>query len=230
MANLLGRRVHDMHVMPPKKTKTDAKADPDRLIRQKAGIYRTADDRFEVRQEGLGWFVLDTAQANEFGQPLIHGPLETMAAVREALPGARKTKALPRRAARGKPARRAAAKPEPPPPPPSWIDKLPASEASEVRKLIRALEGADVPEAEELVRRDREGLLPAVAAQLIEQRLAALVNDLPSKEREAGQRLVRRVIEVLSAGGTTRGAGLPGWILVEIGPDGEPPNRRIVLR
>ena len=99
-----------------------------------------------------------------------------------------------------------------------------------MRKLIRALEGEDVPEAEELVRRDREGLLPAVAAQLIERRFAALVNDLPSKEREAGQRLVRRVIEILSADGTTRGAGLPGWTLVEIGPDGEPPNRRIVLR
>jgi len=220
-----------MHVMPPKKSKTDAKADPDRLIRQKAGIYSTADDRFEIRQEGLGWFVLDTAQTNELGQPLIHGPLETMAAVREALPGARKTKALPRRAAaRGKPARRAAAKPEPPPPPPSWIDKLPASEASEVRKLIGALEGEDVPEAEELVRRDREGLLPAVAAQLIERRLRALVEELPSKERSAAQRLIHRVTEILSADGTTRSAGLPGWTLVEIGPDGEPRNRRIVLR
>jgi hypothetical protein len=217
--------------MPPKKSKTDAKADPDGLIRQKAGIYRTADDRFEVRQEGLGWFVLDTAQANEFGQPLIHGPLETMAAVREALPGARKTKALPRKtAARGKPARRSAAKPEPPPPPPSWIDKLPASEAAEVRKLIRALEREGIPEAEELARRDREGLLPAVAAQLIERRLRALVEELPSKERDTARGLVRRVAEILSADGTTRGAGLPGWTLVEIGPDGESPNRRIVLR
>jgi hypothetical protein len=223
--------VHDVQVMAAKKAQTDAKADPDRLIRQKAGIYRTADDRFEVRQEGLGWFVLDTSQANEFGQPLIHGPLETMAAVREALPGARKTKALPRRAAaRGKPGKRSAAKPEPPPPPPSWIDTLPASEASQVRKLIRALEREDVPRAEELVRRDRDGLLPAVAAQLIERRLAALVSELPAKERQAGERLVHRVAEMLSADGTNRGAGLPGWTLVEIGPDGEPPNRRIVLR
>jgi hypothetical protein len=217
--------------MSPKKTKTDAEADPDWLVRQKAGIYRTADDRFEVRQEGLGWFVLDTAQANEFGQPLIHGPLETMAAVRDALPGARKTKPLPRRAAAGgKPTKPARAKPEPPPPPPSWIDKLPTPEAIEVRKLIRALERDGFPEAEELVRRDREGLLPAVAAQLIELRLEGLVKELPSKEREAAERLIRRVAEILSADGTTRGAGLPGWTLVEIGRDGEPPNRRIVLR
>jgi hypothetical protein len=224
--------VHDVWVMQAKKSKTGADADPDRLLRQKAGSYRTADERFEVRQEGLGWFVLDSAQLNEFGQPLIHGPFETMAMVREALPGARKTKPLPRRASpkAGKSAKRAQAKPEPPPPPPSWIDQLPASEASEVRKLIRALEREDVSDAEELVRRDREGLLPAVAARLIELRLEGLVKQLPLEEREAGGQLVRRVAELLSADGTTRSAGLPGWTLVEIGPDGEPPNRRIVLR
>ena len=212
--------------MAGKKAKTDAHADPDRLIRQKAGSYRTADERFEVHQEGLGWFVLDSAQANEFGQPLIHGPFETMALVRESLPGARKTKPI----RRGKPPRRAAAKPEPPPPPPSWIDALPSKEASEVRSLVRALERDGLPDAEELVRRDREGLLPAVAVQLIERRLAELVTELPAKEREVGDRLVRGVAEILSADGTTRRDGLPGWTLVEIGPKGEPPNRRIVLR
>jgi hypothetical protein len=218
--------------MAAKKSKTDSDADPDRLLRQKAGSYRTADERFEVRQEGLGWFVLDSAQLNEFGQPLIHGPFETMAMVREALPGARKTKPLPRRASpkAGKSAKRAQAKPEAPTPPPSWIDQLPASEASGVRKLIRALERDDVSDADELVRRDREGLLPAVAARLIERRLEALVKELPPKEREAAQRLAHRVAEMLSADGTSRSAGLPGWTLVEIGPDGEPRNRRIVLR
>ena len=211
--------------MAGKKAKTDAGADPDRLIRQKAGSYRTADDRFEVHQEGPGWFVLDSEQANEFGQPLIHGPYETMALVRESLPGARKTKPM----RRGKPPRRAPAKPEPPPPP-SWIDALPSKEASEVRSLIRALERDGLPDAEELVRKDREGLLPAVALQLIERRLAALVSKLPAKEREAGERLVRGVAEILSADGTTRRDSLPGWTLVEIGPEGEPPNRRIILR
>ena len=212
--------------MARKKAQTDADADPDQLIRQKAGSYRTADDRFEVHQEGPGWFVVDTAQANEFGQPLIHGPFETMAMVRESLPGARKTKPM----RRGKPPKRTPAKPEPPPPPPSWIDGLPSAAASEVRKLIRALERDGVPDAEELVRRDREGLLPAVVTQLIERRIEALVSELPAKEREAAGRLVRGVAEILSADGTTRGAGLPGWTLVEIGPEGEPPNRRIVLR
>jgi len=210
-----------------KKAPTDADADPDRLVRQKAGTYRTADDRFEVQQEGLGWFVVDSEHSNEFGQPLIHGPFETMAAVRVALPGARKTKPL----RRGKPARRAPTQARPPPPPPpTWIDQLPPSEATGVRKLVRALERGGVSEAEDLVRRDRDGLLPAVAAQLIDQRLAALVNDLPAEERKGAERLVRRAAEILSADGTTGGAALPGWTLVEIGSDGEPPNRRIVIR
>jgi hypothetical protein len=210
-----------------KKTRTNVGADPDRLVRQKAGTYRTPDDRFEVQQEGLGWFVVDAEQSNEFGQPLIHGPFETMAAVRAALPGARKTKPL----RRGKRPTRAPPKAEPPPPPPpSWIDKLPPSEATGVRKLVRALEREGVPEAEDLVRRDRDGLLPAIAAQLIDQRLAALVNDLPADDRKVAERLVRRAAEILSAEGTIGGAALPGWTLVEIGADGEPPNRRIVIR
>ncbi|MDQ2941699.1 MAG: hypothetical protein M3R05_05865 [Chloroflexota bacterium] len=213
--------------MAPKKARTDADADPDRLIREKAGSYRSADDRFEVHQEGIGWFVVDTAQANEFGQPLIHGPFETMAAVRAALPGARKMKPL----RRGKRARPTPPKAEAPPaPPPSWIDELPPSQATEVRKVVRALEREGVSEAEDLVRRDRNGLLPAVAAQLIEQRLAALVDDLPADQREAARRLVRGAAEILTAEGTAGGAALPGWTLVEIGPDGEPPNRRIVIR
>ncbi|MEP6680596.1 MAG: hypothetical protein ABJB65_03865 [Chloroflexota bacterium] len=215
--------------MAPKKSKADLATDPDKLVRQSPGIYRSADERFEVRQEGLGWFVVDSAQANELGQPLIDGPFATMAAVREALPAARKTKPLRRPIAKAP--KRAPKKAEPPPPPPSWIDALPSADATRVRKLIRALERGAIPEAEELVRRDREGLLPAVAAQLIEQRLEGLVSDLPPKQRESARRLVRRIAEILSADGTTRGEGLPGWTLVEIsGESGEPPNRRIVIR
>lgn len=216
--------------MARKRTQADPDPDPDRLIRQAAGVYRTADERFEVRQEGLGWFVLDSAQADELGQPLMHGPFATMALVREALPGARRARPLRRPV--GKASKRAAKKTEPPPPPPSWIDQLPSADATRVRKLIRALEREAVPAAEELARRDREGLLPAVAAQLIEQRLEAVVSELPPKERDSAKRLVRKVVEILSADGTAaHGAGLPGWTLVEIGGDGgEPPNRRIVIR
>jgi hypothetical protein len=80
------------------------------------------------------------------------------------------------------------------------------------------------------VRRDRDGLLPAIAARRIERRLAAAVEALPEKERAAAMELARRVAEILSADGRPTEV-LPGWALVEIGPDDGPPKqRRIDLR
>jgi hypothetical protein len=98
-----------------------------------------------------------------------------------------------------------------------------------VRKLIAALEKERVDDAEALVRRDRDGLLPAVAARLIERRLEALVNELPEEGRSAARDFVQRVAVILSSEGRVR-EPLPGWMLVEVGPEPEPPNRRIDLR
>lgn len=71
--------------------KTDADADPNKLVRQEAGRYRSTDDRFEARQGGAGWFLVDSEQTNEFGQELMHGPFPTLKAARDALPEARRT-------------------------------------------------------------------------------------------------------------------------------------------
>lgn len=221
--------------MPPKKTAEPG--DPDTLVRRKAGTYRTADDRFEVQEADAGWFLVDSAVVNDFGQPLMQGPFATLAAVREALPGARKTKALPRRGTGAPRARTTKAKgastskTAAPAPPPSWIDELPGAEARDVRRLIGALEreGLTGADAESLVRRDRDGLLPAVASRLIEQRLDALIDEQPADERKRARDLVRRAVEILTAEGTTAREPLPRWTLVEIGPEGEPRNRRIVI-
>jgi hypothetical protein len=209
------------------KPRTDAPADPDKLIRQAAGNYRTADDRFEVRQADVGWFLVDSEQANEFGQELIHGPFGTMKAVRAAIPTARDQKATAPRP-RKRPAK---AKPAPAPPPPSWIDKLPLPDARTVRKAIAALKQQGIADAEELVRRDRDGLLPAVAVRLIEDRLNAIVADAPPRDRERTRELVRNVAAILTSEGTTTAEPLPRWTLVEIGPgDAAPKHRRIDLR
>lgn len=38
-----------------------ASVDPDKLVRQAAGTYRTADERFEVHgTASSGWFLVDT--------------------------------------------------------------------------------------------------------------------------------------------------------------------------
>lgn len=212
------------------KRKTDAPTDPDKLIRQAAGDYRTADDRFEVRQADVGWFLVDSEQANEFGQELIHGPFGTMKAVRAAIPGARGQKATTLRR-RKKPTKVRAAPAPPPPPPPSWIDKLPLPDARAVRKAIAALEHLGVSDAEELVRRDRDGLMPAVAVRLIEERLEAIVAEAPPRERERTRALVRLVAVILTSEGTTLAQPLPRWTLIEIGPaDEAPKHRRIDLR
>jgi hypothetical protein len=210
------------------KRKADAPADPDKLVRQAAGSYRTADDRFEARQAALGWFLVDTEQSNEFGQELIHGPFATLKELRETIPGSRtaKTVALPKRKAAAT-GGSATAKEKPKPPPKTWVDKLPPAEARSVRRTIAALEGEGITDAELLVRRDRDGLMPAVAARLIERRLADAAGDASPKERE----IIQRVAEILSAEGRPTDA-LPGWTLVEVAPGESPPHehRRVDLR
>ena len=99
-----------------------------------------------------------------------------------------------------------------------------------MRRLVRALEREGEANAEALVRKDRDGLEPVVAARLIERRLQALVDDLPEKEREQARDLIRQAAEILTAAGAGTAGPLPGWLLVETGPEPEPPNRRIRLR
>ena len=205
-------------------------ADPDKLVRQAAGTYRTADDRFEVRgSSSAGWFLVDTAQANDFGQELILGPFATLDAVREAIPPARSSKVAPIRPKATSGRRRREKPAPPPPPPPTWIDRLPKTEVAAVRRLIAALEKDGVSDAEDLVRRDREGIGPAVATRLIERRLEAIVAELPERGRDGARELLRRAAEAISVDGRAVGE-LPGWSLVEIGPEPEPSNRRITIR
>src|SRR3954452_24270267 len=105
-------------------------AGPNDLVRESAGVYRSGDGRFEVQKSDVGWYLVDTEQANEFGQQLIHGPLQTLDAVRDAIPGARDIRPLlrvrPPKAANNGAAATPSAQPRkpepPPPPPPTWIE------------------------------------------------------------------------------------------------------------
>lgn len=215
----------------PKTKAASGPDDPDKLQRQAAGTYRTADGRFEVRGgTTAGWFLVDSEQTNDFGQELIQGPFATLADVRAAIPSARSAKVTPIRPPAA-PTRRPKKRAEPkPPPPPSWIEQLPPAEAAAVRRLISALEREGVADAEALVRRDRDGIGPAIATRIIERRLTAIVDELPERGREGARELIRRATEVLTAEGTAMPKGVPGWSLVEIGPQPEPDNRRITIR
>ena len=211
----------------------DAPVDPNKLVRKRAGVYRTADDRFEVRQAALGWFLIDSAITDQLGQELTRGPFPTLTAVGDELPEARRTtiKPLPRpKAATGKAKSPSTAKQPPAPPKPTWIDRLPKGEAAEVRRLIRALELEEVSDAEPLVQRARRSGDPLIATRLLERRLEAMVEDLPAGERTNATQLVRRVADLLSGDGTKLFDPLPGWALVEVEAGGKPPPRRFVVR
>ena len=215
----------------PKAKGSAGETDPDKLVRQSAGTYRSADGRFEVRGgTSNGWFLVDAEQTNDFGQELIQGPFATLGAVRAAIPSARSAKITPIRPLTAPKKRPAKARMPKPPPPPTWIEQLPPAEAAAVRRLIRALEGEGIGDAEALVRRDRDGIGPAIATSVIERRLAAIVDELPEAGRAGARDLVRRATEVLTAEGTAMPRGVPGWSLIEIGPQPEPDNRRITIR
>lgn len=217
--------------MPKTTRKADVPADPDKLVRREAGTYRTADERFEVRQAGAGWFVVDSQQMNEFGQALMLGPFGTLEAVRGALPEARSTEVKPKAPPIARPKPSKSLTPErAKPPPPSWIDQLPKAAAAEVRRLIAALEREGVQNAESLVRRDRDGQAPQVAGALIERRMAELLGDVPAGEQDNVRGLIRRIVRILTVEGTGRHDSLPGWALVETDRNAVPPGRRIILR
>jgi hypothetical protein len=208
-----------------------AAPEPDDLSRESAGTYRSGDNRFEVRQSGGTWYLVDLERTNDFGQELIHGPFATLKEAREAIPGARKVTPLPRPSLAAAAKRAAAKKPaEPPPPPPSWIDQLPAAEATEVRRLSGAQEREGLGDAEELVRSARKAGGPSLASRVIERRLEALVEEAEPDERRRTRELVRRVVNILTEDGTATASPLPRWELVQTDPGQPQPLRRLRLK
>ena len=63
--------------------------DEDKLKRERAGTYRTADGRFTIEQSTTGWLLLDSEQTNELGLPLARGPFGTLDEARAAVAQAR---------------------------------------------------------------------------------------------------------------------------------------------
>ena len=209
--------------MPAKTPKKPA--EPDDLVRQEAGNYLSGDDRFEVRQSDSAWYLVDRQQTNEFGQELMHGPFGSMKAAKGAMAGARDIKPLLRSAKRPT---KAQPKKEPPKPPPSWIDKLSQADASVVRKQIRALEREGVDDPEGLVRKDHQARTPAVASALLRRELDKAIDKLPKNDQPTARAALARISEIVAGGDRNRDP-LPGWALVEVGPDREPTGRRVRL-
>jgi GNAT superfamily N-acetyltransferase len=74
----------------PKLKKEAAPPDPDKLVREKAGEYRTGDGRFTVQSQASGaWFVVDSEQLDELGMARVLGPFGTLDDAKAAINQAR---------------------------------------------------------------------------------------------------------------------------------------------
>jgi hypothetical protein len=79
--------------------------DAPRLKRETAGRYRSEDGRYVVQQQSGPWWLMDTEQTDELGQPALHGPYASLSEATDAV------STLP--AADHSPARKAAPKKAP---------------------------------------------------------------------------------------------------------------------
>ena len=156
----------------------------EKLRRERAGTYRTADRRFTVEQTSSGWLLLDGEQTDELGLPLARGPFATLDETRDALGAARagvapisrigSPEARPARTARATPARTTPARPVPSPPtprPPIVIRDIRAVDGDALRVLWREVDfrglGDDDRSLARLARRNPGLVLVAVEGSRI---------------------------------------------------------------
>lgn len=185
------------------------------MLRQTAGNYLSGDGRFEIRQSDTNWYLVDREQANEFGQELMHGPFSSLKAATAAVPGARDVKPLLKSAKRTPaPAR----KPKPSPKPRSWLNELSDPDRRSAQALINALEREGLPNPEDVVKRHRNDDA-ALAACVIEHRLATLVDESAAENRAEVRAIVRRVLEIVAVEGAIATRPLPRWQLTTLDAD-----------
>ena len=201
-----------------------------------AGAYRSADDRFSIAAEGSGrWFLRDDQEPDELGQPRTMGPYATLAGAKAAAdehrqrapeesPLAARLSRRPVRAAAGRGTgtrgARATGRAGAPKPsgkaPATWLDRLTQKDRAagrRARALVGALERIGVADAEAVVRRDVEGIRPAVAETVL---AVAIRREIGRANDPA--RLLEAVLTVISMNERlTDDDRLPGWRLVESG-------------
>jgi hypothetical protein len=212
--------------MAKARTKAPAKpdADPDRLIRQADGGYRSADERFSVEQANGNWFLADQETADDFGQPRVAGPFATLKLVKDAIP---RVRAGPTPLRKPIKQTKRPAKAAPPPKPETWLDRLSAEDRRNAERLVRALERSGLPDADAIAEAQITGGrgVTDLARRLLSAKLDAVLADADEKTRA----LVADALRIVTSDGTSTGRDLPGWALMVLEADGSVTERRIEL-
>ena len=169
--------------------------DEEGLRRLGGGRWQTRDERFTIEPQSGTWAIVDAEQTDELGLPLVRGPYPTLTAAKAAIADARgsaaptsplkdrptavaKTSGSSSTASPSSPATKATKPKEPQEPEePRWFRDLEPDGRRRAAKLIDRLEAAGVDDAENLVRRDLVGEVPAVAAYAICRAVRGLGDD-----------------------------------------------------
>jgi hypothetical protein len=207
----------------PKATKPKPSDDPDKLVRQPDGGYRSTDERFSVEQANGSWFLADQETADDFGQPRVAGPFSTLKLVREAIPRARAGPTPMRKPIKQQ---KPTAKAAPEPKPESWLDRLAPDERRRAQRMIRTLAREGLDDAEALAQAQLEG--GAAARGLARRILRARLDRALAEADDPARELVGDALGVVGNGARI-GPDLPGWALVETDPGGAPTDRVIDL-
>jgi hypothetical protein len=193
----------------------------DSLKRLGGGRWVTRDGRFAIEPQSGTWVIVDNAQTDDLGLPLVRGPFGSLTAAKEAIESARstgpaespladrvkqarahgqdakpsKTSASSDEAKADKPSQ--SAEPEPPPEP-KWLRDLDPSDRRRARELIERLEQLDVVEPKEIARSEIARNLPAVTRLAIER---AIRRAIATSTSPAGG--ARATVEVILGGRDT---------------------------
>jgi nucleotide-binding universal stress UspA family protein len=149
--------------------------DDEKLKRLGGGRWETKDGRYSIEPESGTWVVVDNEQTNELGLPLVRGPFPTLTAAREAVQhdrgeGPARSPLAERIRTSRTPDERKPRKPEPAPQP-RWLEALGEPDRRRVRTLVKRLEAAGIPDAEDVARAEIADGQPALARVALERRL-----------------------------------------------------------
>lgn len=170
------------------------------LRRLGGGRWQTRDERFTIEPQSGTWAIVDAEQTDELGLPLVRGPYATLTAAKVAIAEARgsvaptsplKERSTPaagshepsaKTSSRETTKKGSKGRERDEPEEPRWFRDLAPDERRRASRLIERLTAAGADDAENLVRRDLVGEVPAIAAYAIARAVRALGDDASPAE------------------------------------------------